>query len=180
MRAAGTGDAGRKRGSRSGVRGDGRERGGLPSARAGYQWVALSNTTLAMMIITIDGSIMIIALPTIFRGIGLDPFAAGNIGYLPWLIMGYLVAQAVLVVSLGRLGDMYGRVRVYNLGFAVFSGASGMRSTFQNSGTPLSSGIFFSLMITGLAGRLPAALTTGLHAQRVPLAAATKIAHLPP
>ncbi len=55
-----------------------------------------------------------------------------------------------------------------------------MRSTFQNSGMSLSIGIFFSLMITGLAARLPAALTAGLRAQRVPLAAATKIAHLPP
>jgi len=126
------------------------------------------------------GGSVIIALPAIIRGIGLDPSAAANIGYQLWLIMGYLLVQAALVVSLGRPGDMYGRVRVYNLGFAVFSGASGVRSTFQNSGTSLSSGIFFSLMITGLAGRLPAALTTGLHAQRVPLAAATKIAHLPP
>ncbi len=67
---------------------------------------------------------MIIALPAIFRGIGLDPFAAGNISYLLWLIMGYLLVQAILVVSLGRLGDMYGRVRTYNLGFAVFSAAS--------------------------------------------------------
>jgi len=170
MRAAGAGTLGGSAAAAPGSAATAGNEGGLPSARAGYQWVALANTTLAM----------IIALPAIFRRIGLDPFAAGDIGYLLWLIMGYLLVRAVLVVSLGRLGGMYGRVRVYNLGLAVFSGASGMRSTFQNSGTSLSSGIFFSLMITGLAGRLPAALTTGLQAQRVPLAAATKIAHLPP
>jgi MFS family permease len=72
----------------------------------------------------IDASIVMIAMPTIVRGIGLDPFAAGNITYLLWMIMGYLLVQAVLVVSLGRLGDMYGRVRIYNLGFVVFTAAS--------------------------------------------------------
>jgi MFS family permease len=89
-----------------------------------YRWVALSNTTLSIMMAMIDGSIVIIAMPAIFRGIGLDPFAAGNIAYLLWMIMGYLLVQAVLVVSLGRLGDIFGRVRIYNLGFAVFTAAS--------------------------------------------------------
>jgi len=84
----------------------------------------LSNTTLAMSMATIDASIVIIALPAIFRGIQLDPFAPGNVSYLLWLIMGYLLVQAVLVVSLGRLGDMFGRVRIYNLGFVVFAAAS--------------------------------------------------------
>ncbi len=95
-----------------------------PAGSSRYQWVALSNTTLSMMMAMIDGSIVIIAMPAIFRGIGLNPFAAGNIAYLLWMIMGYLLVQAVLVVSLGRLGDMYGRVRIYNLGFVVFTAAS--------------------------------------------------------
>ncbi|HEX3588541.1 MAG TPA: MFS transporter [Pseudonocardiaceae bacterium] len=73
---------------------------------------------------TIDGSIVIISLPAIFRGIGLDPLAAGNIGYLLWMILGYLLVSAVLVVALGRLGDMFGRVRMYNLGFVIFTVAS--------------------------------------------------------
>ncbi|MFG3203542.1 MFS transporter [Streptomyces sp. NPDC048192] len=71
-----------------------------------------------------DASIVIISLPAIFRGIGLDPLAAGNIGYLLWMILGYLLVSAVLVVVLGRLGDMFGRVRIYNLGFLVFACAS--------------------------------------------------------
>ncbi|MEV6792991.1 MFS transporter [Streptomyces sp. NPDC051320] len=89
-----------------------------------YKWVALSNTTLGVLIATIDGSIVIISLPAIFRGIGLDPLAPGNIGYLLWMILGYLLVSAVLVVALGRLGDMFGRVRMYNMGFAIFAGAS--------------------------------------------------------
>jgi MFS family permease len=89
-----------------------------------YKWVALSNTTLSMTMATIDASIVIIALPAIFRGIGLDPLDPHNVSYLLWMIMGYLLVTAVLVVSLGRLGDMYGRVRIYNLGFVVFTLAS--------------------------------------------------------
>jgi MFS family permease len=93
-----------------------------------YQWVALTNTTAAMFMATLDGSIVIIALPAIFRGIHLDPLAAGNISYLLWMIMGYRLVQAVLVVTLGRLGDMFGRVKIYNAGFAVFTAASVMLS----------------------------------------------------
>ncbi|MFE5038841.1 MFS transporter [Streptomyces sp. NPDC056683] len=93
-------------------------------AGPGYKWVALSNTTLGVLIATMDASIVIISLPAIFRGIGLDPLAPGNIGYLLWMILGYLLVSAVLVVVLGRLGDMFGRVKIYNLGFLIFACAS--------------------------------------------------------
>jgi MFS family permease len=86
-----------------------------------YKWVALSNTTLGMLIATINASILLIALPDIFRGIRIDPLAPGNTSYLLWLILGFIVVMAVLLVSLGRLGDIYGRVRMFNLGFAVFT-----------------------------------------------------------
>ncbi|MDT7709815.1 MAG: hypothetical protein QOG20_5422, partial [Pseudonocardiales bacterium] len=86
-----------------------------------YKWVALSNTTIGVLIVTINMSILLIALPDIFRGIGIDPLAPGNISYLLWLIMGYLVVTAVLVVAFGRLGDMYGRVKMFNAGFAIFT-----------------------------------------------------------
>jgi len=89
-----------------------------------YKWVALSNTTLSMTMATIDASIVIIAMPAIFRGIHLNPLTPGNISYLLWMIMGYLLVQSVLVVTLGRLGDMFGRVKIYNLGFVVFTLAS--------------------------------------------------------
>ena len=86
-----------------------------------YKWVALSNTTLGTLLAMINSSILLIALPDIFRGIGIDPLQPGNTGYLLWLLLGFLVVLAVLLVSLGRLGDMYGRVRMFNLGFAVFT-----------------------------------------------------------
>jgi MFS family permease len=89
-----------------------------------YKWVALANTTAAMFMSTLDGSIVIIALPAIFRGINLDPLSPGNISYLLWMIMGYRLVQAVLVVAVGRLGDMFGRVKIYNAGFVVFTFAS--------------------------------------------------------
>jgi MFS family permease len=89
-----------------------------------YKWIALSNTTMGVFIATVDGSIVIISLPAIFRGIGLDPLAPGNISYLLWMILGYLLVSAVLVVALGRLGDMFGRVKMYNAGFAIFAAAS--------------------------------------------------------
>ncbi len=97
-----------------------------PAATRGdrYKWVALANTTAAMFMATLDGSIVIIALPAIFRGIHLDPLSPGNISYLLWMIMGYRLVQAVLVVTVGRLGDMYGRVKIYNAGFVVFTVAS--------------------------------------------------------
>jgi MFS family permease len=86
-----------------------------------YKWVALSNTTLGTLLAMINSSILLIALPDIFRGIGIDPLQPGNTSYLLWLLLGFLVVLAVLLVSLGRLGDMYGRVRMFNLGFAVFT-----------------------------------------------------------
>ena len=89
-----------------------------------YRWIALSNTTLSMTMATIDASIVIVAMPAIFRGIHLNPLTSGNVTYLLWMIIGYLLVQSVLVVTLGRLGDMFGRVKIYNLGFVVFTLAS--------------------------------------------------------
>ena len=100
-----------------------------------YRWVALANTTAAMFMSALDGSIVLIALPPIFRGIHLDPLAGGSISYLLWMIMGYRLVQAVLVVTLGRLGDMFGRVRIYNMGFSVFTVASVLLSFDPFSGT---------------------------------------------
>ena len=114
--------------------GDDKQSGNSPGPRASgngaagkadaYKWVALSNTTLAMVMATIDGSIVIVALPAIFRGINLNPLTPGNVTYLLWMIMGYLLVQSILVVTLGRLGDIFGRVKIYNLGFVVFTLAS--------------------------------------------------------
>ncbi len=86
-----------------------------------YKWIALSTTTLGVLIATINASILLISLPAIFHGIHIDPLQPSNTNYLLWLILGFLVVTAVLVVSLGRLGDIYGRARTFNLGFAVFT-----------------------------------------------------------
>lgn len=96
-----------------------------PEAMAGrYRWVALTNTTMAVFMSSLDGSIVLISLPAIFTGIRLDPLAPANIVYLLWMIMGYRLVQSVLVVAVGKFGDIFGRVRVYNLGFLVFTAAS--------------------------------------------------------
>jgi len=100
-----------------------------------YAWIALANTTAAIFMASLDGSIVIIALPAIFRGINLDPLSAGNITYLLWMIMGYRLVQAVLVVNLGKLGDMFGRVKMYNAGFVVFTVASVLLSFDPYHGT---------------------------------------------
>jgi MFS family permease len=89
-----------------------------------YKWVALTNTTAGVLLATIDSSIMLIAMPDIFRGIHLDPLVPANSFYLLWMILGYLVTSSVLVVSVGRLGDLFGRVKMYNLGFVIYTGAS--------------------------------------------------------
>jgi len=89
-----------------------------------YKWIALSNVTLGVLLATLDASITLIAMPDIFRGIHLDPLVPANSFYLLWMILGYLVVTSVLIVSLGRLGDMFGRVRIYNLGFVIYTVAS--------------------------------------------------------
>src|ERR1700704_3372542 len=89
-----------------------------------YKWIALSNTTLGVLLATLDASITLIAMPAIFRGIHLDPLKPANSFYLLWMILGFLVVSSVLIVSLGRLGDMYGRVKMYNLGFVIYTVAS--------------------------------------------------------
>jgi MFS family permease len=89
-----------------------------------YKWIALSNCTLAVLLATLDVSITLIAMPDIFRGIKLDPLVPANSFYLLWMILGYMIVGSVLIVSLGRLGDMFGRVRIYNLGFVVYTAAS--------------------------------------------------------
>ena len=93
-------------------------------SRDNYKWIALSNTTLGVLLATLDASITLIAMPDIFRGIHLDPLVPSNSFYLLWMILGYMVVASVLIVSLGRLGDMFGRVRIYNLGFLIYTIAS--------------------------------------------------------
>jgi MFS family permease len=108
---------------------------GPAHVNARHQWTALFITTLGMLMATIDASIVLIALPDIFRGINLDPLLPSNSFFLLWMILGFLITTSVLVVSFGRLGDLYGRVRMYNLGFAVFTFFSLLLSITWMTGT---------------------------------------------
>ncbi|MEO7196686.1 MAG: MFS transporter [Pseudonocardiaceae bacterium] len=127
----------------------GRARASAETASSRYKWIALSNTTLGVLIATINSSILLIALPDIFKGVGIDPLAPGNTSLLLWLIMGYLVVTAVLVVSFGRLGDMFGRVRMYNAGFAVFTVFSVLLSVTWLRGTD---GVLWMIIMRVLQG----------------------------
>jgi MFS family permease len=119
-----------------------------------YKWIALSNTTLGVLMATINASIMLIALPDIFRGIGVNPLQASNTGLLLWLLMGYLVVTAVLVVSFGRLGDMFGRVRMYNLGFAIFALFSVLLSVTWLHGTSAAWYLIGMRILQGVGGAM--------------------------
>ncbi|HEX5404942.1 MAG TPA: MFS transporter [Pseudonocardiaceae bacterium] len=122
--------------------------------RPGYKWIALSNTTVGVLMVTINMSILLIALPDIFRGIGVDPLQPGNTSLLLWLIMGYLVVTAVLVVSFGRLGDMFGRVKMYNAGFAVFTVFSILLSVTWLHGTAGALWLIIMRVLQGVGGAL--------------------------
>ena len=117
-----------------------------------YKWVALSNTTLGVLMVTINQSIVLIALPDIFRGIGLNPLSPANTSYLLWMFMGFLVVSAVLVVSFGRLGDMFGRVRMYNMGFAIFSVASILLTVTWQHGTAGALWLIIWRVVQGIGG----------------------------
>ncbi|WP_412126289.1 MFS transporter [Streptomyces subrutilus] len=99
-------------------------------------------------------SVMLIALPDIFRGIGVDPLQPGNTGLLLWLIMSYLVVTAVLVVSFGRLGDMYGRARMYNAGFAIFTVFSVLLSVTWMHGTAAALWLIAMRVLQGVGGAM--------------------------
>ena len=119
-----------------------------------YKWIALSNTTLGMLVATINSSIVIISLPAIFRGIHLDPLQPGNVSYLLWVLMGYLVVSAVLVVAFGRLGDIYGRVRMYNAGFLIFTIASVGLGLTPNVGSAGALELIGLRVVQGIGGAL--------------------------
>jgi MFS family permease len=117
-----------------------------------YKWIALSNTTLGILMVTINQSILLISLPDIFRGIGLQPLAPGNTSYFLWILMGFLLVTAVLVVSFGRVGDMYGRVRIYNMGFAIFTLFSVLLSITWMTGPAGALWIIFMRLGQGVGG----------------------------
>jgi MFS family permease len=108
----------------------------FPGGRSNYRWIALATVTLGTLMVFINQSIVLISLPDIFRGIDLNPLTPGNTGYLLWMLMGFSVVLAVLVVTLGRVGDIFGRVKIFNLGFIVFTAFSLLLAVTWLTGTP--------------------------------------------
>ena len=133
-----------------------------------YKWVALSNTTIGMLMATVNSSIVLISLPAIFRGIKLNPLVPSNVSYLLWMIMGYMVVTAVLVVSLGRIGDMFGRVRLYNLGFLVFTVGSILLSLVFTTGPTAALELILFRLVQGVGGAMIFACSTAILTDAFP------------
>ena len=133
-----------------------------------YKWIALSNTTIGMLMATVNSSIVLISLPAIFRGIKLNPLVPSNVSYLLWMIMGYMVVTAVLVVSLGRIGDMFGRVRLYNLGFLVFTVGSILLSLVFTTGPTAALELILFRLIQGVGGAMIFACSTAILTDAFP------------
>ncbi|WP_435837766.1 MFS transporter [Streptantibioticus parmotrematis] len=145
--------------------------GGSPDASAlgpHYKWIALSNTTLGVLMVMINQSIVLIALPDIFRGVHLDPLDPSNTSYLLWMLMGFMVVTAVLVVTFGRLGDMFGRVRMYNMGFAVFTACSIMLSLTWMHGSAGALWLIGWRIVQGIGGALLFANSTAILTDAFP------------
>ena len=138
-----------------------------PSDR--YKWVALVNVTMGVLMATVDSSIVLIALPDVFRGIHLDPLLPGNSFYLLWMILGFMVVTSVLVVSLGRLGDIYGRVRIYNLGFATYTFFSLLLTVTWMSGTSGALWLIIMRMFQGIGGAMVVANAAAILTDAFPM-----------
>jgi MFS family permease len=143
-----------------------------PAAMGGrsvhYKWIALSNTTLGILMVTINQSILLISLPALFRGIKLNPLVPSNTSYFLWVFLGFLLVTAVLVVSLGRVGDIYGRVKMYNLGFAVFTFFSILLSVTWLTGPAGALWIIIMRVLQGVGGAFLFANSTAILTDAFP------------
>ncbi|HEX4715628.1 MAG TPA: MFS transporter [Ktedonobacteraceae bacterium] len=141
----------------------------LQPAGPRYRWIALSNTTLGILMATINSSIVLISLPAIFNGIGINPLAPGETNYLLWMLLGYMVVTATLVVSLGRISDIFGRVRMYNLGFAIFSIASILLFLTPGSGNTAAIEMIAFRLIQAVGGSFLMANSTAILIDAFPI-----------
>ncbi|MEM0160779.1 MAG: MFS transporter [Thermoplasmata archaeon] len=118
-----------------------------------YKNVVLTNTMLGALMASINMNIVMITLPTIFRGLNINPFAQGEFTYLLWILMGYSVVLATILVTFGRISDIHGRTRMYTLGFIIFTIASVLLSIVpDNSGNTGALFIIFFRMIQAVGG----------------------------
>src|SRR5579883_1178168 len=134
-----------------------------------YKWIALSNTTLGILMATINSSIVLISLPAIFTGIGINPLGEGESNYLLWMLLGYMVVTATLVVSLGRISDMFGRVRLYNLGFAIFSVGSVLLYLTPGSGNGAAIAMIAFRLVQAVGGSFLMANSTAILIDAFPV-----------
>jgi len=147
----------------------GQEQRATAADRGGnYKWIALSNTTLGILMVTINQSILLISLPALFRGIKLNPLVPGNTSYFLWIFLGFMLVTAVLVVSLGRVGDIYGRVKMYNLGFAVFTVFSILLSVTWLTGSAGALWIIIMRIFQGVGGAFLFANSTAILTDAFP------------
>jgi MFS family permease len=133
-----------------------------------YKWVVLWNTTLGLLVATVNTSILLISLPAIFRGIGIDPLAPGQSGYLLWILLGYMVITSTLLVTFGRISDMFGRVRLYNLGFAIFTLGSILLAATPGSGDQAATSLLIFRLVQGVGGAFLFANSTALLTDAFP------------
>jgi len=147
------------------------EQGSASGATAGgdrYKWLVLSNTTLGILMATINSSIMLISLPAIFRGIGINPLMPGETSYLLWLMLGYMVVTATLLVTFGRISDMVGRVKMYNLGFAVFTVGSILLFLAPGSGNQAALELILFRLVQGVGAAFLFANSTAILTDAFP------------
>ena len=127
-----------------------------------YKWVALSNTTLGILMASINSNIILIAMPAIFRGIGLNPLSPDAFQYLLWLLFGYNIVTSTLLVTFGRISDMFGRVKLYNLGFAVFTAGSILLYLTPSTGALGAQELILFRIIQGIGGAFLFANSTAI------------------
>src|ERR671924_650147 len=133
-----------------------------------YKWVVLSNTTLGMLMAMVNTSILLIALPAIFRGIRINPLGRGESGYLLWILLGYMVVTATLLVTFGRLSDMVGRVKMYNLGFAVVTLGAILLTVTPGQGNQAATELLVFRVVQGIGGAFLFANSTALLTDAFP------------
>ncbi len=144
------------------------EKANITKGRLAYKWIALSNTTLGIFMAMLDGSIVEISLPAIFHGIGVNPLAPGETDYLLWTLMGYLVVTATLLVTFGRISDMFGRVRMYNMGFAIFAVGSIMLYLVHGTGNGAALQIILFRLVQAVGGAFLMANSTAIITDAFP------------
>jgi EmrB/QacA subfamily drug resistance transporter len=140
----------------------------VPDSDARDRRIALSVTTVGILAATLNSSILLISLPAIFKGLGLDPLAPQNISYLLWMLMGYLLVTAVLVVTFGRLGDQYGRAKLFNLGFLIFTVASIACALVPNTGSAGALELIALRVVQGVGGAMLTANSTAIITDAYP------------